>query len=66
MEKQEILYMTTKAIAKGWNTDKLEYSDDMYGREEYTDEVSEYMDEYLEVGRKAFYEKYKEYKLYGN
>ena len=39
---------------------------DLEGKEgcEIKDQIAEYMDELGEIGRVAFYEKYKEYKLY--
>lgn len=64
MEKSEIIYLATKAFDKGWDYETLKYGDDLYGREEYADDVWDYIVELKEDGRKAFYEKYKEYRLY--
>lgn len=64
MEQSEIIYLATKAFDKGWDFETLEYGDDLYGREQYADDVWEYVEELHERGRAAFYEKYKEFKLY--
>ena len=64
MTQAEIIYLATKAFDKGWDFETLRYGDDLYGKEQYADEVWEYVDELHEGGRKAFYEEYKEFKLY--
>lgn len=64
MSKDEIIWIATKWFAKGYNIDDLRWSDDMNGNENQTDEVLEYYFELKDIGRTAFYEKYKEFKLY--
>ena len=64
MTEAEIIYLATKAFDKGWGFETLMYGDDLYGKEQYADDVWEYVEELQEEGRKAFYEKYKEFKLY--
>lgn len=64
MEESEKIYIATKAFDKNWDIEQLRYGDDMYGKEEFTDDVWEYVNELRDDGRTAFYEKYKEYKLY--
>lgn len=64
MEKSEMLWIASKYASKGYNYDQLKYGDDLYGREQFADEVWEYVNEYKEIGSTAFREKYKEYKLY--
>lgn len=64
MEQSEIIYLATKAFDKRWDFETLMYGDDLYGKEQYADDVWEYVEELQEEGRKAFYEKYKEFKLY--
>lgn len=59
-----MLWIASYAHAKKLDYEKLKYCDYMYGKEEFTDEVWEYVDEINEYGRKAFYEEYKDYKLY--
>jgi hypothetical protein len=64
MEKSEMLWIATKYFGKGYSYEDLCYGDDLYGREQYADEIWEYVAELHDMGRIAFYEKYKEYKLY--
>lgn len=69
MVQADLLFLATKAFAKSWDNEQIYYCDELY---EYTsidknlvmDTILDYMDELKEIGRKAFYEKYKEYKLY--
>lgn len=64
MTKEQIIWIATVAFAKNYDYETLKYSDYMYGKEQLTDEVWEYVEELEDFGRIAFYEKYKEYKLY--
>ena len=64
MEKSEKIWIASIAAQKGHDYESLYYSDYMYDNESETDEVFEFVEEYHEFGRIAFYEKYKEYKLY--
>ena len=64
MTKQEMLWAATRAVGKGYSFEEMSYGDDLYGKEEFADEVGEYMTELQEIGRAAFYEKYKEFKLF--
>lgn len=64
MEKAELINKASYAIMKGMDYEKFMYSDEMYGQEEFTDDVWEYVDEYKEIGAIAFREKYKEFKMY--
>lgn len=64
MEKSEMIWIASKYAAKGYNYDQLKYGDDLYGKEEFADDVWEYVFEYQQIGSIAFKEKYKEYKLY--
>lgn len=64
MEKEEMIWIASVAVAKNIDYEKLYYSDYMYGNENLTDEVYKYVIECKEIGTIAFYEKYKEYKLY--
>ena len=64
MEQSKIIYIATVAFSKGWDFETLKYGDLLYGKEQYADEVWEYVYELYEEGRRAFYEKYKEFKLY--
>lgn len=63
LTEEELIYKATYAIAKGLDYEKLQYSDDMYGHEDETDEVWEYVVECEEIGTIAFKEKYKNFKL---
>jgi len=64
MEEQEMAWIASKYHQKGYNTEDLRYGDDLYGKEQYFDQVMEYYTEYEDIGRIAFYEKYKHFKLY--
>ena len=64
MEKSELIYLATIVDAKDYDYEKMMYSDYMYGKTEYIDDVFEYVEELQDYGRIAFYEKYKDYKLY--
>ena len=69
MDKQQMLYIASKYVSKGYSIEQMRYGDDCYhlsgdeGRK-IKDEIADYMDEILEIGSIAFYEKYKDYKLY--
>jgi hypothetical protein len=64
LTKAELIWIASEMFAKGYSGDSVRYSDDLYGNEDQFDEVKDYMDELSEIGRIAFYEKYKEFKLY--
>lgn len=64
MENKDLIWIATKAFDKGWDYETLKYGDELYGKEQYVDDVWEYVVELSEIGTNAFYEKYKEYKLY--
>lgn len=59
-----MVWIATWAFSKGLDFGELKYSDYMNGHEDLTDEVWKYVEELQEDGRKAFYEKYSEFKLY--
>ena len=69
MEKSEMLWIATKYNGKGYSQEDMRWGDDCYelsGEEgdRIKDEISEYMEEMDDIGRIAFYEKYKEFNLY--
>ena len=64
LKKAELIWIASKMFAKGYSGDDVRYSDDLYGNEDQFDEVNEYMNELSKFGQIAFYEKYKEFKLY--
>jgi hypothetical protein len=65
MEKSEMLWIASKYKKKGYSYEDMLYGDDTYSAtKEQKDEISDYMTEYEDIGRIAFYEKYSEYKLY--
>lgn len=69
MEKSEMLWIATKYWGKGYSQEDMRFGDDCYhltGEEgrAIKDEIAEYMEDLDELGRKAFYEKYSEYRLY--
>lgn len=59
-----MLWIASKYADKGYDFEQLKYGDDLYGKENLSDEVWEFVTEYKEIGSVAFREKYKEYKLY--
>lgn len=58
MNEQELIIIALAAINKNMDFETLKYSDYMYGKEEETDDVWEYVVEYKEIGSIAFSEKY--------
>lgn len=64
MEKEEMLWIATWASSKNLDKEKLRYCDYMYGKEDLTDQVWEYVEELNDCGWIAFYAKYRDYKLY--
>lgn len=64
LEKSELIWIASKMFAKGYSGDDVRYNDNLYGNEDQFDEVCGYMKELREIGQIAFYEKYKEFKLY--
>jgi hypothetical protein len=69
MEKSEMLWIASKYKGKGYSQEQMRDGDDCYhlsGEEgrKIKDEIADYMDELEDIGRIAFYEKYKDFKLY--
>ena len=64
MDKKEKIWIASVALGKGMDYENLFYSDYMYGKEEETESVWEYVVEAQEEGMKWFRENYSEYKLY--
>lgn len=64
MTQEEMLWIATWSNHKRYDYETLKYCDYMNGHEDLIDDVWEYVEEIQEIGRLAFYEKYKEFKLY--
>ncbi len=64
MELKDKIWLASKCAEKGWDYETLKYGDDLYGHENDTDDVWEFVEEYKNIGSVAFKEKYKEYELY--
>ena len=64
MEESEMVWLATLVDGKELSSEDLAYSDYLYGKEELFDDVWGYVTELRDIGRTAFREKYKEYKLY--
>lgn len=64
MEKKDLIWIATKAFSKGWDYEQVKYGDDLFDKENLIDDVWQYVDEISAIGHQAFYEKYKEYKMY--
>ena len=59
-----MLWLASKCFDKGWEFEELKYGDDLYGKEHLAEQVWEIVEDIKDIGRIAFYEKYKEFKLY--
>jgi hypothetical protein len=64
MIKKELIRLASIACGKNMDYETFKYSDYLYGEESEVENVWKYVEEYRENGEKAFYEKYKYYKLY--
>ena len=64
MDKPKMIWIAIKFAERGYAFDKVYFSDDLYGNEKYADEIWGYMEEYKDIGRIAFREKYKKYGSY--
>jgi hypothetical protein len=69
MTKQEMLWIASKYKAKGYSIEQMKDGDDCYNLsgkkgDKIKEEISDYMTEIDEIGKIAFYEKYKEFNLY--
>lgn len=69
MEKSKMLWIASKYKSNGYSQEQMRDGDDCYelsGAEgiKIKDAIADYMDEYEDIGRIAFYEKYKDFKLY--
>lgn len=64
MTEAEKIYAASYAIGKRLDYEELRYSDLMYGKEDLTEEVWEYVEECEEIGQVDFAHKYRDYKLY--
>lgn len=64
MNKSEFIYLASIVIGKGYSYETMKYSDYLYGKENFIDDVWAYVLECQDFGKIAFYEKYKDYKLY--
>jgi hypothetical protein len=58
MQKEEMIKIAKKAIEKKLDYETLKYSDYLYGKEQFADEVYEYVTECEEIGTVEFYKKY--------
>lgn len=60
-----MLWIASRYKMKGYSHEDMRYGDDTYdATSEEKEEIGDYMSEYEEIGRAAFYEKYKDFKLY--
>lgn len=58
MEKKQKIQIARMAIEKNLDFETLMYCDDMYGKEDHTEDVWEYVVEAREQGTNWFYETY--------
>lgn len=71
MEKSEMLWIASKYGIKGYSHGQMRNGDECYHLndeegDKIKDKIAQYMEELQDIGRIAFYEKYKDYKLYHN
>ncbi len=60
-----MLWIASKYKGKGYSYEDMIYGDETYdATDAEKDEIGDYMTEYEDIGRVAFYDKYKEHKLY--
>lgn len=64
-----MLWIASKYTGKGYSQEQMRDGDDCYhlsGEEgrKIKDQIAEYMEEIIELGRVEFYEKYNMFKLY--
>lgn len=70
MDKSEMLFIASKCVLKRYSQEQMRNGDDCSDLdndskgEDIKDEIAGYMEEMIDIGRIAFYEKYKDYKLY--
>jgi hypothetical protein len=69
MTQQKMLWIASKYNAKGYSQEQMRYGDDCYELEgeegnAIKNKIAKYMKEIDNIGTIAFYEKYKDYKLY--
>lgn len=64
MDKKDMIWIASVALAKRYDYETLKYSDYMYGKEDLTDAVWEFVEEGEEQGMQWFRETYSEYKLF--
>jgi hypothetical protein len=59
MTRKEIILLAIKYAEKGYNYDQVKYCDDLYGKQEFVEEIMEYIVEYKQIGAIAFRYMYK-------
>lgn len=59
-----MIYLASKYADKGYDFETMYYCDDFFGKEQYAEQVWEYVEEYKEIGYSGFKQKYSQYKLY--
>ena len=59
MEEEEMIIIAKTAIDKRMDYETLKYSDDLYGKEEFAQDVWAYVEECEKIGRDAFFKKYR-------
>lgn len=64
MDEADKLYIASKYFEKQYSFDQLYYGDDLYGKEQFADEIWDIIVEIQDIGRTAFKERYEGYKLY--
>lgn len=64
MDKAEALWIASIALERGYDYEELKWSDYLYGREHLVDGIWEYVEECLQIGKAAWKERYKDYRLH--
>lgn len=64
MTKEEMIWIASVALGKKWDSEQLRWSDYLYDKSKYFDEIWGYVEEGHENGMKWFREEYSAHKLY--
>lgn len=54
MTQKEMILLAIKFAEKGYDYDQVKYSDDLYGKTEFAEDIMDYVVEYRETGSIAF------------
>jgi hypothetical protein len=64
LNREDLIWIASVAIGKRMDYETLKWSDYLYNCEDQADEVWEFVEECEEIGKIAWKEKYKKFRLY--